>query len=649
MRENTRLAPALSGRTVAILQRSWSIVWEHVQRMVIRRLRSYGLAVALDIITVTVAFEAATALRFIGVPHAGYEMQILFPPSLLIAGIYAIVSYLSGLHRRLWRYASIKDGFALMQAIAITMVIVNALYLIGVTELHLLPLSVFIGGAVLSFLFLGCVKLVPRILHASRMARSSGKTTRVLIVGAGQAGATLAARFMLNGTHGYRVVAFVDDDPAKWRRRIHDKLILGPIDKIPQIVKQHAIDLIAIALPSADAERISEIIAICQQTPASIKILPGLHEMISRQSYPLYLREVNVADLLGRAVVPLKPPEARNTLQNKTILVTGAAGSIGSELCRQLIDYQPATLIALDNNETGLFDLAESLRKHPNTDRLCVHIGDITDAERISRLLAADRPDVIFHAAAYKHVPLLEQHPDQAILTNVLGTYHLCRLARQYEVGCFVFVSSDKAAEPVSVLGASKRIGEMIVQAMAQEGGPTRFCAVRFGNVIGSRGSVVPVFTQQIEQGGPVTVTHPEATRYFMTISEACGLVILTATIKDSRGLFLLDMGTPVRIVDLAVKMIRLRGLRVEQDIPIVYTGLRPGERLHEILAAPDETLLPTTYSKIFCVVQKSEVPDLAAIDREMRVLEYSLDHEDDAAALRECLLEMTRVKVAVS
>jgi len=361
--------------------------------------------------------------------------------------------------------------------------------------------------------------------------------------------------------------------------------------------------------------------------------------------------EINVAELLEREVVPLETTEARVVLQGQVILVSGAAGSIGSELCRQLLNYEPALLIALDTNETGLFDLVEGLRSraHPCIANIYPFIGDITDVQRLTRLFAEKRPDIVFHAAAYKHVPLLEQYPDLATRTNVLATYHLCRLAQEYEVARFVFISTDKAAEPVSVMGATKRVGEMIVGALAKSTeSPTRFCTVRFGNVIGSRGSVVPVFTRQIEQGGPLTVTDPEATRYFMTIPEACELVILTSVIADQGGLYLLNMGYPVRILDLASKMIRLSGLRVGHDIGIVYTGLRPGERLHETLVAADEELNPTANSKILCVTNKNGTPTLATIVQWIEILENSLQR-GDVVQHREHLFEIVREQKLLS
>jgi FlaA1/EpsC-like NDP-sugar epimerase len=647
--ENTTVTPPrwLTGPLRPLWARFWLVIQSHV----VRRVRSYGLVVALDVVVVTAAYESATITRFAdNTSEAIAQVANLFLPCLLAGTLYAIVAYLLGLHRRLWHFASLRDGYALIRAVGISTILIGALDLAGLPPVRIglegpqgraLPLSVVIGGACLSFLFLGAAKVLPKVAFGRQPVAPAGipgVTTRVLIIGAGQAGASLAARFLLNSGQGYHVAGFVDDDPAKWRGRIRGIPILGAVEEVPRLAKRLAIDLIAVAAPSAPSARIGEILAVCQQTAAGIKILPGFDEIVGRQPHGLHLREVNVADLLGREIVPLRAAVSEAFLAGKTVLVTGAAGSIGSELCRQLLSYRLARVIALDNNETGLFDLAASLGSPEHGRRLQLRIGDITDTARMLRLFEQLRPQVIFHAAAYKHVPLLEEHPEQAARVNVLASYRLCRLASLCDAEAFVFISSDKAADPVSVLGASKRIGELVVQAMAQSGRmTTRFCAVRFGNVIGSRGSVVPTFAQQIERGGPVTVTNPEATRYFMTIPEACGLVILTATGTDGGGLFQLDMGEPIRIVDLAATMIRLRGLRVERDIPIVYTGLRPGERLHELLAGPGEQLLATAHSKIHRVMNQADTPTLADIDRWLQTLQ-------DALALRDSPLVRARL-----
>jgi FlaA1/EpsC-like NDP-sugar epimerase len=341
--------------------------------------------------------------------------------------------------------------------------------------------------------------------------------------------------------------------------------------------------------------------------------------------------EIDAAELLGREVIPLQSPASYAFLNNRIILVTGAAGSIGSELCRQLLDHEPALVLGLDTNETGLFDLAESLHDHRYRAHFRPHIGDITDIPRMDRLFHKERPHVVFHAAAYKHVPLLEKHSDQAIRTNALGTFHLCNLAQKYATAHFIFISTDKAANPTSIMGASKRFAELAVQSLASTSqGETCFCAVRFGNVIGSRGSVVPTFMRQIESGGPITITDAKATRYFMTIPEACGLVILAATLAKTSHTYLLDMGEPVRIVDLALKMIHAKGLKVGKDIALTYTGLRPGERLHEVLVAENEELTPTLHNKIFCVTCKDEAPSREAIIQWVQKLEDCLLEECD-------------------
>jgi FlaA1/EpsC-like NDP-sugar epimerase len=489
---------------------------------------------------------------------------------------------------------------------------------------------------------LGGLKLLPRFIANSQLSGEKTGAVRLLIVGAGTAGAMLASRLIGDSRLGYRVMGFVDDDPAKWSRRMHGQLVWGSVDTLPKVVADQEIDLIAIAIPSASPERTSQIITLCQETSAAIRILPGLREMVGDMPITLNLREVNVADLLGREVIPLRLEQTHAALEGKIILVTGGAGSIGSELCRQLITYSPARVIALDNNETGLFDLAASLTGRPHSELLQLQIGDLTDRQGLARIFEREHPQVVFHAAAYKHVPLLEAHPDQAIRVNVLGTYDLAQVAREYEVEHFVFVSSDKAADPINMLGASKRMGELITLAMAGTcDGVTRYCAVRFGNVIGSRGSVVPTFARQIEMGGPVTVTDPEMTRYFMTIPEACGLVIVTSTIGDSGGLYVLDMGEPVRLVDVASKMIRLRGLRIGQDIEIAFIGKRPGEKLHEALTASTEELTSTAHSKISRVSPSLDAPTVSTVDEWMQRMRKSLSAESQDA-LRAELLQMT-------
>jgi len=592
---------------------------------IIRRVRSYWQSVLQDLLTVTLAFETVGCMRFLDrTPFPLTTVVQLAAPSLLLGVIYAAISYAYGIHRRLWRYGSLRELRLLLTA-ALTMIpVILALLALHIYPFYTMPRSVVLGGYLLFPPYLAGIKLLPRVYHslvASRQARPTEPRTRVLIAGAGQAAATLAQRLMASVANGYDVVGYVDDDESKWNKGLHGQPVFGPMEWIPDIVARKQIDMVAIAIPAASPERISEIIATCQGTNVSIKILPSLSDTLGVGARSEHLRDVNVADLIGRDVVALESDETSQLIAGKIVLVTGAAGSIGSELCRQVVRLRPKLLLALDNNETGLFDLVEGLyREGIARDIIVPCIGDITDPDALDALFREQRPEIVFHAAAYKHVPLLEVHPHQAARTNVLGTFYLCRAAQRHGVARFIFISSDKAADPVNVLGESKRMGELIVQSMAQAGGArtTLFSAVRFGNVIGSRGSVVPTFQRQIEVGGPVTVTDPGVTRYFMTIPEACGLVLLAATMADQSSLFLLDMGEPVKIADLAAKMIRMKGLRVGQDIALVFTGLRPGEKMHEALTATGEHLERTRYPKILQVMDMPAPPSPSTLDQLM-------------------------------
>ncbi|HEX9036777.1 MAG TPA: nucleoside-diphosphate sugar epimerase/dehydratase [Ktedonobacterales bacterium] len=614
-----------------------------IQDKIVRRVRSYGRSVLLDILVTATAFESAACIGYLDRSKfpASQALQLLVP-SALIGIIYAAISYLFGVHRRLWRYASVRELVLLLDAAVVLIPVVAVLAGLRVWPITEMPNSVIVTGFLLFAPYLAGVKLAPRLRPSWAQQRPKGPVTRVLVAGAGQAAATLAQRLVLNSVDGYRIIGFVDDDETKWNRGLHGKPVFGPIDWIPQIVKHSNVDVVAIAMPIAGPERISEVIALCQQTSVSIKILPSLNDTLGVTARSTYLRDVNVADLIGREVIALESEDTEKLVAGKVVLVTGAAGSIGSELCRQLLRLAPARLIALDTNETGLFDLAESLPS-ANRERLKPRIGDITDEGDMDAVFRETRPRIVFHAAAYKHVPLLEDHPQQAVRTNVLGTYAVCRSAQRYGVERFIFISSDKAADPINVLGESKRLGELIVQSMAQnDGASTLFCAVRFGNVIGSRGSVVPTFERQIESGGPVTVTDPQTTRYFMTIPEACGLVLLTATIAEQSSLFLLDMGEPVVIADLARKMIRMKGLRINQDVHITYTGLRPGEKLHERLAASEESLERTQFSKILQVTRMPASPDPETLSRWMAGFSQRLEQADNAG-LRALLASYAR------
>jgi FlaA1/EpsC-like NDP-sugar epimerase len=523
----------------------------------------------------------------------------------IIVAVYGVMSYAFGLHRRMWRYASLPDALAIGATVAATTAVFSLIDLAVQEQMRPYWLSTVPSGAVLACLLLVTVKLWPRLTRTVRgtaMPATAHGAPRVLIVGAGEAGTLLARDFQTSNAAEGHVVAFVDDDPAKTFMRLGGVPVLGTRHDIPRLVGEHEIDLVAIAIPSSARNELDELLALCQRSGARVRIVPSLSEMATHPHDQLALRDLDIADLLGREEVRLDVEACSRYVEGKVVLVTGAAGSIGSELCRQLVHLRPSRLVLLDTNETGLFDLEAELHGLRASCELSVCMADIRDEQRVARVFAQYAPNVVFHAAAYKHVPLLQSHPAEAVKANVQGTAVLCRAAHDSGVERFVFISSDKAVAAANNLGYSKRIGELLVRAFSQNS-QTVFCAVRFGNVVGSRGSVVPTFARQIAEGGPVTVTHPEVTRFFMSIPEAACLVIQAAANAHSGSIFMLDMGQPVPIVSLAEKMIRMRGLRVGEDIKIVYTGLRPGEKMHEELTTDLEDTLHTGHSKILEVV----------------------------------------------
>lgn len=595
-----------------------------------------------DGLAVPLAFSMALVLRFDGLAPARYWQPLvrLLP---FIVLLYCLANLAFGLYAHLWRYASAQEVVTIVGASAASTLLLGlAILLTG--GARPLPLSVILLGGLFCPGLFTAVRYRRRLLTGvmGRVQRLAGSPDRqrVLIVGAGEAG-QFVARQLHDSSQGYRyeLAGFVDDDPAKRGLRVQGAPVLGDRQAIPHLVAERGVGLIVIALHNVAGPVLRDILTLCLQTPARVKLKPDFIGGIDDPAggAPL-LRDVTPADLLGREPHTVDEAACRGLVRGKVVLVTGAAGSIGSELCRQIAGFGPGRLLMLDNNETGLYDLKLGLKAQagrPDTiqpDRLVPVIADVTHAERMDMVFARYRPQIVFHAAAYKHVPLMEAHPGEAIRVNVLGARRVAKLAAAYGAERFVLISSDKAVHPSSIMGATKRLGEMILAGLWQEQGrarplqanghngfkpangrppngdtcrleqvrPTLFTAVRFGNVLGSRGSVVPTFLQQIDQGGPVTITHPEMSRYFMSIPEAVSLVIQAATQTEGGDIFMLDMGQEIRIADLAHKLIRLRGLRPNLDIPIVYTGVRPGEKLREELITPDETRQPTVYPKIF-------------------------------------------------
>jgi FlaA1/EpsC-like NDP-sugar epimerase len=442
------------------------------------------------------------------------------------------------------------------------------------------------------------LRMMVRLYHEEFFSETRGTARRFLIVGAGNAGEALLREMMRRKDTNYDVVGFVDDDPLKQGMRIHEVEVLGTVKQLPEICKKSSIDEIAIAMPSATRKELRHVVQVCQGTKLRFSTVPSLTDIASGRFKVSQMRDVDINDLLGRDVVQLDLGQIEAFLKDKVILVTGAGGSIGSEMCRQVCAFGPRLLLLVEQAENPLFFIERELEKSFPDVPIKSIICDITDKVRVDQLFETYCPQVVIHAAAHKHVPLMEGNPGEAIKNNVVGTRNMADAADAFGATDFVMISTDKAVNPTSIMGSSKRIAEMYIQDLNKTSG-THFVTVRFGNVLGSNGSVIPIFNKQIADGGPVTVTHPEMTRYFMTIPEASQLVLQAATMGQGGEIFLLDMGEPVKIVDLARELITLSGFRPGEDIEIEYTGLRPGEKLFEELSIEGEDMIPTHHPKI--------------------------------------------------
>jgi FlaA1/EpsC-like NDP-sugar epimerase len=489
-----------------------------------------------------------------------------------------------------WRFVSTGDVRRLLAASTSGTLLFYGILTV-VPGLGTVPRSIYLIEWALTVLLTAGIWLVYRTGYEYRKrARGSGPETerRVILVGAGEAG-NLLAREMLRSSTGHRVVAFVDDDPLKVGTILQGVTVEGTTSDLERVANDSAADEIVLAIPSATPERVREIVSSCEAVEIPIKVLPGIQDVIEGEVRLSQIRPLQIEDLLGREPIRLDLPELAADLRGRVALVSGAAGSIGSELCRQIAANRPHTLIAFDQAESDLFFVEQELRdRYPALNLVCI-VGSILDEPLVSAVFDRYRPDRVYHAAAYKHVPLMEENQRAAVLNNVLGTWRMAAAAGVSGTEKFVLISTDKAVLPSSVMGSTKRLAEVVVTSCQQRFPSTMFTAVRFGNVLGSNGSVVPIFQRQIAEGRPITVTHPEVTRYFMTIAEAVQLVLQASLLDEASGrVTMLDMGEPVKIVELARKMLRLSGMR-SGEIPIVFTGLRPGEKLHEELAGPGE------------------------------------------------------------
>ncbi|MEE9412878.1 MAG: nucleoside-diphosphate sugar epimerase/dehydratase [Methylococcales bacterium] len=550
-----------------------------------------------DLAAVALAILFANLTRFDGTIPVQYFLplkhQLLFG-----LPICAVTFLLLGVHKGVWRFASIGDLWRILKAITLSSGLsVLAMFLIKHTAgLELLSRSVLMLTAMYLLLMMGGSRLIVRLLQEHRWFRMQ-PTRSVVVYGAGMAGQALLREIRQRPQLGLEVHCFLDDNPALRNGLVDGIAVKGTLDLLPQLIEDNLVDEVLVGIPNLKRDRFRRLIDICNDAGISCRTLPGISELAQGKLTIARLRSVTVEDLLGRDAVVLDRQLIADYINNKTVLVTGAGGSIGSELCRQLLLHRPNKLILLDMCEYHLYNIEKQLQSIQYIEIVSL-LGDVKDSVSMKNLFSQYRPHVVFHAAAYKHVPMLENNPAEGVINNVLGTQVISVLASRYGVEKFVLVSTDKAVNPVSVMGASKRVAEIYCQNLDDQS-QTAFITTRFGNVLGSTGSVVPLFQEQINKGGPITVTHPNVVRFFMTIAEAVGLILQAGAMGRGGEIFVLDMGEPLRIKHLAEQMIRLSGLEVDRDIEIQYTGLRPGEKLFEELFHKSEDLRVTKHPKV--------------------------------------------------
>jgi len=558
--------------------------------------------VILDLLMVLAAWFGAYWLRFNldTIPEHYYQSAVESAPVILV--VQGVVLFWFGVFRGIWRFVSLNDLFAILKAVFVgTAMAMTVIFL--VVRLGSVPRSVPTLYLMLLIAFLAGPRLLYRWFTERQMVLGPGK--RVLVVGAGQAGEILIRDLMRRTGRDYQPVAIVDDKPRRQGRQVHGVPVVGNCEEIQELCGTLDIDLIMLAIPSASSAQMRRVVAYCEKSEVPFRTVPDLELLLSGQVSINELREVSIEDILGRDPVALDWRAISIGLDGKTILVTGAGGSIGSELCRQIARLNPKKLVLLDNSEFNLYSIEMELRREFSEQPMAFHLGDVSDIATVRRVYEINQPEVVFHAAAYKHVPMLEGQVREAIKNNVIGTHNVALEASRYGCSEFVFISTDKAVNPSNVMGASKRMAEIFCQNLNVRS-DTNFITVRFGNVLGSAGSVIPLFRKQIAEGGPVTVTHPEIERYFMTIPEACQLIMQASVIGTGGEIFVLDMGEPVKIHYLAEQMIRLSGKEPGSDIEIAVTGLRPGEKLYEELFHDSEQLEPTIHEKILLARHRS-------------------------------------------
>jgi len=611
---------------------------------------NFFVILAIDIMLLVFAWYSSFLIRFdFNVP---VQFFVVFKRALpLVITVKLISFYIFDLYRGMWRYTSVNDLLNIIRSTSIALLCIICIILI-ITRFHNVPRSVFAIDWCLTIVLIAGYRLGIRLLFDSlredkslynavktllfSIKRHHPDSRNLLIIGAGDGGEKIYREIRDNAGLLYNVVGFLDDDSTKVGMKIHGIPVLGYIREMDAIAKRCKADEVLIAIPSASSRQMRTIVDTCSKSGLAFKTIPGMGELINGKVTVNAIRDVAYRDLLGREVIRLEEARIGAYLKGRTVLVTGAGGSIGSELCRQICRFQPEKLVLYERAESSLYELELELKRSFKGVEIIAVLGDIRDRRQLDKAFEASRPQVVFHAAAYKHVPVLELQPWKAVKNNIQGTKNLIDYANIFGVERFVFISTDKAVRPVNVMGASKRVAEMLVHT--QNGcdlSETRFMIVRFGNVVGSVGSVVPLFKKQIQKGGPVTVTHPEVTRYFMTIQEACQLILQAGSMGEGGEIFILDMGTPVKIDDMARDLIRLSGFEPGVDINIEYIGLRPGEKLYEELITEGEGILPTSHEKIL-VLQGKEC-NLDFVLDEIDIL-TKVAHEQDARKIKETL-----------
>jgi FlaA1/EpsC-like NDP-sugar epimerase len=550
-----------------------------------------------DLLWVPVAILCSFWLRFnlgeIPEPYFTLAWQLC----LLAMPIHSVIFWQFDLYRGVWRFASLPDLIRIVKAVSWG-TFFFILLIIALFRLKDVPRSVLFLYPLLLAIGLAGPRLLYRVLKDRRLNFSQGveKKQRTIILGAGSAGESLVRHLIRHGE--YQPIAFLDDDPTKHGREIHGVRVAGGLEEIPACIKNLLIDVVLLAIPTANKSLVQKVIKVCSEAGVTCRTLPSITELGDKPIEADTLRPFTIEDLLGREMVKLDNTAIAGYLKNKNVLVTGGGGSIGSELCRQIARLQPERLIIFEQGEYNLYSIESELRqKFPELNLVCL-LGDVKNHQRVDWAFRENQPDVVFHAAAYKHVPMLEKNPAEGVFNNIIGTRIVADAADRFGVKRFVMVSTDKAVNPANVMGATKRVAEIYCQNLAKRS-KTRFITTRFGNVLGSTGSVVPLFEQQIKAGGPVTVTHKDITRFFMTIPEAVSLILQAGAMGQGGEIYVLEMGEPVLIRELAEQMIRLSGLQVGKDIEIRYTGLRPGEKLYEEVFHSGECLIPTEHPKL--------------------------------------------------